>query len=230
MPPNPHQSETVPVDGGGVPVAVRRAGARTGPALVIVPSVFGIDDDLVAQMDALAPDASLVVAMDLFWRGDHGPVPYDDMKTVMGRIQALDRAKAWTDFAAVVEWARAQPGCDGRVVAVGVCFGGPFAFLGAADGLLQGVVTWHGTRLESFLDRAASMRCPMALHFGDRDRVVPMAAVEQIRAAFAGRPDVEIAVHPGADHGFTHATGPTWDPAANAAALAGARRILAAAR
>jgi carboxymethylenebutenolidase len=227
MTPIPHQSETVAVDGGGVPVAVRRAGA--GAALVIVPSAFGITDDLVAQMEALAPDAGPVVAMDLFWRGAPGPVPYDDMKTVMGRIQTLDRVRALDAFRAVVAWARAQPGCDGRVVGLGVCFGGPFAFLGAADGLLQGVVTWHGTRLEGFLENVAAMRCPMSLHFGARDRVVPMEAVERVREAFAGRGDVEVVVHPGADHGFTHASGPTWDAAATASAMAGARRLLASA-
>jgi carboxymethylenebutenolidase len=81
--------------------------------------------------------------------------------------------------------------------------GGPFALLAAADGLADGVVTWHGTRMEVFLERAAEMRCPMRHHFGAEDPFSPAEAVEAVRKAFHGREDVEIAVHEGASHGFS---------------------------
>lgn len=225
----PHQTAEVPVDGGAVPVVTRRHGDSRGPALVVVPSVFGVTDDLVAQLDVLAPHAGLVVAMDLFWRGRPGVVPYNDMATVMARLEDLDRARAADDFRAVVRWARGQPSSNGRAVGLGICFGGPFCFVGAAEGLLDAVVTWHGTRLEAFLEGAEAMGCPMALHFGEHDRVVPPEAVARVRAAFADRDDVAITVHPGADHGFTHAGGPTWDAEATAAAMASVRRLLAGA-
>ncbi len=224
----PHQTDTVVVADGAVPVVARRAaqGGCPGAALVVVPSLFGISDDVVPQLEALAESACIVVALDLFWRDVPGPVPYEDMPTVMARFHDLDLDRAYSDYRAVVAWARAQPGCDGRVIGLGVCFGGPFCFLGAADGLLQGVVTWHGTRLDGFLERAAEMRCPMTLHFGDRDRVVPMAAVDRVRQAFAGRDDVSVIVHEGADHGYSHPSAPTADPAATAAGVESVRRLL----
>ncbi len=211
---------------GAIPVLCRAGARRAGPVLLIAPSAFGITDDLVGQMDELAHDAGLVVALDLFWRGDHGPLAYTDMRAVMARLQALDKARAFEDYRAVVAWARARPEHDGRVIGLGICFGGPFTFLAAAAGLLDGVVTWHGSRLETFIAEAAAITCPMALHFGERDRVVPLSAVDQIREAFAGRDAVEVVVHPGADHGFTHPAAPTWDPEAAAIAMRSARAML----
>lgn len=221
----PRQSASVRVSDGSVPV-VHRDGVPGRPALVIVPSVFGITDDLIGQMEALSADASVVVAMDLFWREEPGPLAYGDMPTVMARLQRLDRARAYEDYEAVVASARSHPGADGRVIGLGICFGGPFCFVGAADGLLDGVVTWHGSRLDAFLERADAMRCPMALHFGSADRVVPMETVERVREAFSGRADVEIVVHAGADHGFTHPNAPTFDPDAAAASMESVRRML----
>jgi carboxymethylenebutenolidase len=145
----------------------------------------------------------------------------------MRRLGAFDRDQAFGDFAAVLSWVRGLPECNGRVVGLGVCLGGPFCFVGAAKGLLDGVVTWHGSRLDSFVGEAEAMRCPMALHFGESDRVVPMDAVERVRVAFAGRDDVQVFVHPGADHGFSHSSGPTWDPAAAAAGMASVHKMLA---
>jgi carboxymethylenebutenolidase len=53
------------------------------------------------------------------------------------------------------------------------------------------------------------------MHFAEKDQYVPAAAVAQVNQAFAGRPDVEIYVYPGVDHGFNRKTGVHYDkPAA----------------
>jgi carboxymethylenebutenolidase len=209
----------LPVPAGLLPLTVARGGG-SGAALVVVPSAFGVAPDLEAQLEALAGEARLVATFDPFFREDPGVVPYEDMARVMQRLRGLDRARAQADLRAVLAWARAEAG-GGPVVVLGVCFGGPFALLAAADGLVDGVATWHGTRLESFLGRAPEMRCPMRLHFGGVDPFVPPAAVEAVREAFAGREDVHLFVHPGATHGFTHpGAAKAYDARAERAALA----------
>jgi carboxymethylenebutenolidase len=196
----------VPVAGGELPLTVAR-GAGTGAALVIVPSAFGVGPDLEAQMRELSAHARLVVALDPFFRGDGGLASYDDIPRVMARLAALDRERCTHDLAAALAWARSE--CrSARVVALGICFGGPFALLAAADGLVHGVVSWHGTGMERFLARAPEMRCPMRHHFGGADPFVPPAAVGQVRSAFAGRSDVRLFVHEGATHGFSHRGAP----------------------
>jgi carboxymethylenebutenolidase len=174
-----------------------------GAAVVIVPSAFGIGSDLETQMEELAADASIAIAIDPFFRDDPGPAPYDDTARVMARIQVLDRPRGYRDLRAAIDWVRGQP--DGQsVVILGICFGGPYALLAAADGVVDGVVTWHGTRMENYIERAAEMRCPMRLHFGSADPFVRTEAVEAVRVAFAGRRDVRVIVHDGATHGFSH--------------------------
>lgn len=194
--------DLLPVEGGDLPITIAR-GAGLGAAVVIMPPAFGIAPDLEAQMMELADEASVAVALDPFFRDDPGLAPYDDMTRVRRRLAALDRARTYGDLRVAIDWARAEAG--GRpVVVLGICFGGPFALLAAADGLASGVVTWHGTWMDQALGRASEMRCPMRLHFGDRDPFVPAEVVSAVQAAFADRPDVRIVVHEGATHGFSH--------------------------
>ena len=191
-----------------------------------MPSAFGVGPDLEAQMDETALDARAVVAIDPFFREDAGPAAYDDRDRAIGRLQALDRARTLRDLGAAIAWIRDEEG-GAPVVVLGICFGGPFALAAAAEGLAQGVVTWHGTRMEQALARAVEMRCPMRLHFGAVDPFVPMEAVEAVRAAFAGRADVVVAVHEGATHGFSHrGSARSYDAAAERAGLASLRELV----
>jgi carboxymethylenebutenolidase len=193
-------------EGGALPLTIARSGG-VGAAVVIMPSAFGVGPDLEAQMAELAETASVALAIDPFFREDAGPVPYDEMARVMARLQALDRQRAYRDLRAAIEWIRARES-GRRVVVLGICFGGPFALLAAADGVVDGAVTWHGTRMENYLERKAEIHCPMRLHFGGADPVVPKAAVDAIRTAFASHRDVRIIVHDGATHGYSHRAAP----------------------
>ena len=53
---------------------------------------------------------------------------------------------------------------------------------------------------------------------GAADRIVSLEAVDRIRAAFAEHPEVTVAVHPGAGHGFSHLGTRSGQPAAAEAA------------
>jgi len=192
----------LPIEGGALPLTIARAEGR-GAAVVILPSAFGIARDLESQMQELSADARIVVAFDPFFRTDPGPAPYEDMARVMARLQSVDPGRLYRDLRATIDWVRGE--AKGRpVVMLGICFGGPYALRAAADGAVDGVVTWHGTFLEKHLGRAAEMCCPMRHHFGGVDPFVPASAVEAVRVAFAGREDVRIVVHEGATHGFSH--------------------------
>lgn len=213
------------VEGGDLPLTVARGGGR-GPAVVLLPSAFGVAADLEIQMLELAADASLVVAFDPFFRDDPGPAPYDGMARVMARLRALDSERAYRDLRATIDWARGQRGSP-SVVLVGLCFGGPYTLRAAADGVVDGAVIWHGTRLEQHLDRAAEVRCPVRMHFGGADPFVPPAAVEAVRLAFQGSPNVRMTVHEGATHGFSHRAAPAaYNAPAEQAGMESVRELL----
>ncbi|MRG91166.1 dienelactone hydrolase family protein [Polyangium spumosum] len=215
----------LPAFGCDLPLTITRAEGR-GAAVVILPSAFGVAPDLEAQMVELAADASVVVAFDPFFRDDPGPAPYEDMARVMTRLRGVDAERLYRDLRATIDWIRDQE--EGRaVVVLGICFGGPYALRAAADGAASGVVTWHGTWMERHLDRAAEIRCPMRLHFGSVDPFVPPSAVDAIRTAFAGRPDVRIVVHEGATHGFSHrAAARAYDERAERGAMESLRALV----
>jgi carboxymethylenebutenolidase len=149
-------------------------------------------------------------------------LPYDDLARARTRVAAFDRARTLEDLRAAIEWSRSP-----AVIALGICLGGLCALDLAAAGLVDGVVTWHGTRLEQNLEHASRIRCPMRLHFGAADPFVPSSAVEAVRAAFRDRSDVEIAVHDGATHGFSHrGARAAYDPAAESAGMGSVRELI----
>lgn len=212
-------------DGGAIPLTICAGDGEDLPSLVVVPSIFGVTEDLVAQMQELA-DAAIVVALDPFWRVEAGPLSYAEAQRAVGRMQKLDLAACHRDVVTTIRWAANHPRANGRVAMLGICFGGPFALLAAADGLLAGVATWHGSRMQHFLGRKDEMRCPMIHHCGGNDAAVPREAIDAIRSAFADRDDVQIVVHDGAAHGFTHRGNQHHDPVAEGAAMRDVRALL----
>lgn len=192
------------------------------PALVVIPSIFGPADDLLGRLAELAGD-TLVVVPDPFWRTGEGAMPYDDLDAAIGRLAEFDLDACTAEMAATVWWARQQ--ANGSVVAVGICFGGPFVLGLAERHEVDGIVTWHGSRMEQALDNAARITCPVRHHLGGADPVTPPEVVDRLREAFAGHDDAQIVVHEGASHGFSH-DGPAYDETAERAGFASVVELL----
>jgi len=212
----PERTERIPVDGGAVPTDVLGPeDASALPALVVVPSIFGPAPDLLKRLSEF-DDRALIAVPDPFWRTGGGVMPYDQLDQAVARLRDFDMRRCIEDLSAVVDWARAQ--ANGRVLGLGICFGGPFVLRFAAERRLEGVVTWHGSRMQDHLKRAGEIVCLLRLHFGDADPITPPEVIEEIGSAFASHPDVSIVVHPGADHGFSH-DGRTYDEKACRAGL-----------
>lgn len=220
------RTERIEVENGAVPTAVLEPdtpGRR--PALVVIPSIFGPAPDLLRRLAEFA-DRALVAVPDPFWRVGGGAVDYGDFDKARGRLKDFDPALCNADMDAVIDWARAQS--NGRVIGVGICFGGPFVLRFAAEGRLAGGVTWHGSRLQNHLDQASDITCPLRFHFGEVDPVSPPEVIEAVRTAFASHPDISIVVHPGASHGFSH-DGAAYDENACRAGLDAVGELLTSA-
>ena len=219
---------SIAVEDGAIPLTVCAPdGDERLPTLLVIPSIFGVHDDLIANMAELAEGGALVVAMDPFWRVMPGPVPYEDMPTAFARVGDYDRTTGQEDVEAAIAHCRAHPRNSGKVAALGICFGGPWCFVMAAAGELDGIVCWHGSRLENYSALAPKITCPAKLHFGAEDPISPPETIAALRGAFAGRPDVDIVVHPGATHGYSH-EGDAYQDSAAKAGMSAARELLAA--
>ena len=210
------RNEAVAVEGGAVPTTVLGPDDASGvPALVVVPSIYGPAPDLLKRLSEFAEQA-LIAVPDPFWRTGGGVVPYDQHETAIARLQGFELRRCIDDLSAVVDWARARG--NGRVVGLGICFGGPFVMRFAGERRLDGVVTWHGSRMEDHLGRAAEIVCPLRLHFGSADPITPPEAIEKIRGMLAAHADLSLVVHPGLEHGFSH-DGASFDARACRAGL-----------
>lgn len=99
------------------------------------------------------------------------------------------------------------------VAVMGFCMGGMYALKAAASGRFDRAVAfygmirlpegWRGPGQGEPLASAADV-CPTLAIVGDADPFVPPADVDALREAWAGRPDCEVVVYPGAEHGFVH--------------------------
>ena len=108
-------------------------------------------------------------------------------------FQKLDHKLALQDVQAAVDAAAAH----GKVGVVGYCFGGLLTWRAACE--LSGIdaaVAYYGGGIVREADRQP--RCPVVMHFGEKDAHIPMKDVDTIKAA---QRDVRIFVYP-ADHGF----------------------------
>jgi len=99
------------------------------------------------------------------------------------------------------------------VAVLGFCMGGMYALKAAATGRFDRAVAfygmirvpeaWRSPELQEPLDVAADV-CPTLALFGTEDPWTPAADIQALRDAWSDRPDCEVVVYEGADHGFVH--------------------------
>ena len=86
----------------------------------------------------------------------------------------------------------------GPVGIIGFCLGGSVAFAAATElSGLKAAIGYYGGAVVRFADEKPKV--PTQLHFGEKDAGIPLTDVETIKAK---RPDVEVFIYPGAQHGF----------------------------
>ena len=178
-------------------------GLRPGPALLVVPSIFGITQELRERLVEATAGGGVALAMDPFWRTDPGPLELSQMDRALARMRAYDPQLGRQDIEAVLHGLEQSPVCVGGVVGLGICFGGRVLWPFAVQGRLAALAGWHAGGLGALLDGELPS-CPMELDFGEDDGSIPLQEVEALRTAFADRDDVAIRVHKGARHGFSH--------------------------
>lgn len=182
-------------------------------AVVVIQEIFGVNAHIREVCEEFADDGYLAIAPALFDRVERGiELDYDADGIARGADIArnrLDHENCLQDLAAAVDAAAA----GGRVGVVGYCFGGLLAWLAACrlDGIAC-AACYYGGGIAGFAE--LQPRCPVILHFGERDAHIPQADVDRIRRA---HPELEVHVHD-ADHGFNCDHRDSFDATAAASA------------
>ena len=174
------------------------------PGILLIPAIFGTDDEMKELADAWAADGFVISVPDIFWRVMPGPTA--DIDRAFGRYNAFDVEQGYKDVEDLLSDLRANLRCNGKVAVLGYCFGGRYAQYAAARLGADAAGAFHGTLIESELNPLPPKSCPISFHFGAEDQVIPMETVEQIQAAFAGHDHADIVGHDGAGHNFSMPT------------------------
>lgn len=186
--------------------------------LVVIQEIWGVNDHIRKVADGYAADGYLAVAPAIFDRVERGVMM--DLYTAetrqrgFGLMQKVDIDNAMKDIAAAV----ASVDSAGKVGVVGYCFGGRLSWLAASR--VTGVaasVPYYGGGIPGLA--AEQPKCPVMMHFGERDAHIPVASVEEFKKL---HPALPVHIY-AADHGFNCDQRESWD--APAAKLARERTV-----
>ena len=101
------------------------------PAVVLACAVHGVDADIVAIADEFAAHDVIAAAPDLFWRTVPGPLSHDDGRAQQRSQPRLEKIKQGeADMADTLARLGEVPQFNGSAVAMGFCYGGPYASSG----------------------------------------------------------------------------------------------------
>ncbi len=216
---------TISAQDGAFHAYLARPQAATAPAVVVLHEVFGVNADMRQTCDALASEGFIALCPDLFWRQtpdvDLSVTSEADWNTGLALYTAYDRDLGVADVVETMKAAAQLEGASGKVAVMGYCLGGLLTFLTAAREKVDAAVAYHGGDTEKYLDEAPAIAAPMLMHLADEDEFISAAAQADIKAALAGKPNVQIFSYAGCHHAFSRHGGTHYN--AEAAAKANGR-------
>ncbi|CAN7262858.1 dienelactone hydrolase family protein [Rhizobacter sp. LjRoot28] len=197
----------------------RAAADRRLPAVLVIHENRGLNphiEDVTRRMAlegfmAFAPDALTPL----------GGYPGDEDKA-RAAFATLDQGKTREDFVAAAAWLDARPDSNGKLGAVGFCYGGGMAhWLATQPQALEAAVPFYGNSPAP--EQAASVKAPLLVHLAAVDERINAAWPAYEAALKAAGVRYEVHQYPGTQHGFNNDTTPRYD--AEAAAVAWERTI-----
>jgi carboxymethylenebutenolidase len=177
-------------------------------AVVVIQEIFGVNHHIRAICDRFAGNGYVAIA----------PAIFDRIEPNFQSGYSPDEIAIARKFVANPDWTAmlrdSQAAIDavkdvGPVGIIGFCLGGSVAYAAATKlSGLSAAIGYYGGAIVRFADDAPKV--PTQLHFGEKDAGIPLSDVDTIRAK---RPDVEIHIYPGAQHGFNCDERASYDPA-----------------
>jgi carboxymethylenebutenolidase len=219
---------TITTPDGAFSAYVARPSAPSAPAVVVIQEIFGVNKVMRDICDALAAQGFVAICPDLFWRIEPGVDITDqseaEWKKAFELYNAFDVDAGVSDIAAAIAAARALPGVNGKVGAVGYCLGGLLAYLTATRTDSDATIAYYGVGIEKYVAEAEKLARPLLIHIAEEDQFVPKEAQKVILDALKDHLQIEAHTYPGRDHAFARVGGEHYDAAdagtANARSLA----------
>ena len=185
------------------------------PVVLVVSEIFGVHEYIADVARRFAKLGYLAIAPELFVRqGD--PQSYGEIGKLLSEVVGkVPDAQVMGDLDATVAWAKANGGDTGKLGITGFCWGGRVTWLYTAHNpAVKAGVAWYGQLIgqpsalkpTNPIDLVGKLNAPVLGLYGGEDQGIPVAAVDQMKAALAtgnaAAKASQFVVYPGAQHAF----------------------------
>ncbi|MFI6098486.1 dienelactone hydrolase family protein [Lentzea sp. NPDC051213] len=200
------------VDDMPLPVWLPESGS--GPGIVLIQEIFGLDAYLRGIAEKLAALGYVVAVPELFhrfqpgWVGEHDEAGIAKSMEVAGK---LDLPLAAADVVASVAYLRGLPEVTGGVGVLGFCLGGTLAYAVAVESDPDTSVSFYGSGVPDQIGTLDQVSCPILFHFGTEDAFI--TGYQKVADAVAEHEGAEINLAP-AGHAFLNHLAPWYDETA----------------
>lgn len=169
---------------------------QTKGSVIVLHAIFGRTQHMANICDKWATAGYNAIAPALYDRIKPDLVfNYDKRGQKLGRnsYTKLDEKHIFLDINAAIN--HFKP--NNKIIISGFCTGGTWTWVAAAKLNFYASINFYGSHILSKME--LTPRCPTILHYGDKDLVVPIDAVEKIKTTF---PQFNVHVYPEAGHAF----------------------------
>ncbi|PUA29562.1 MAG: carboxymethylenebutenolidase [Cellvibrio sp. 79] len=189
------------------------------PTVLVVHENRGLNPHIEDITRRIALDNFIAFAPDaLFTLGGY---PGDEDKA-RELFQKLDQTKTQEDFVNAANYLKKLPDANGKVGAVGFCYGGGISnFLATRLPDLGAAVPFYGRQPDAA--DVAKIKAPLLIHYAGVDERINAGWPAYEAALKASKVNYQAFIYEGAQHGFNNDTTPRFDE--KAAKLAWGRTI-----
>jgi carboxymethylenebutenolidase len=186
-----------------------KAGGRL-PAVLVIHENRGLNPHIEDIARRLALDNFLAFAPDALF--PLGGYPGDEDKA-RELFQKLDQSKTREDFVSAFGWLQKRPESNGKVGAVGFCYGGGMVnYLATRLPDLAAGVAFYGSAPN--LEDVPKIKAPLIIQSAEVDERINASWPAYKEALDAAKVRYERYLYPGTQHGFNNDTTPRYDAAA----------------
>jgi len=180
----------------------RLEGGGKRPAVIVIHENRGLNPHIQDVARRLAVEGFLAFAVDALSPLGGTPADEDKAREMIG---TLDRVDTLARVAGAVPFLAAHPDSNGKVGAVGFCWGGAMANrLAAAGTSLAASVAYYGMPLPS--EEVPKITATLLLHYAGLDERINAAAPAYEEALKASGKAYEQHTYAGANHAFNNDT------------------------
>ncbi|MBX3175692.1 MAG: dienelactone hydrolase family protein [Gemmatimonadaceae bacterium] len=185
--------------------------AGRAPGVLVIHENRGLNPHIEDIARRLAVDGFVAFAPDALFPLGGYPGTEDAAREQFGK---LDQAKTREDFVAASAFLRARPETNGKIGAVGFCYGGGMVnFLATRLGAdLAAGVAFYGSSPN--LEDVPNIRAPLMIQSAETDARINASWPAYEEALKAAGVKYERHLYPGTQHGFNNDTTPRYDEAA----------------